>query len=95
MAQTPNASTFRNSLTIAGTNGTLKGRFTGTAVAGQLQAKTGTLTDAVALSGYLTPANYPPVVFSIMVNQTGQSTDTLRRAIDDMVLGLSRLRSCS
>lgn len=94
MAQTPNASTFRNSLTIAGTNGTLKARFTGTAVAGQLQAKTGTLTDAVALSGYLTPANHPPVVFSIMVNQTGQSTDTLRRAIDDMVLGLSRLRSC-
>jgi D-alanyl-D-alanine carboxypeptidase/D-alanyl-D-alanine-endopeptidase (penicillin-binding protein 4) len=94
MHRSPAASTFRNSLTVAATNGTLKSRFQGTAVAGQLQGKTGTLTDALALSGYLTPPNYPPLVFSIMVNQTGQSTDVLRRAIDDMVLGLSRLRPC-
>lgn len=95
MQQSPYANLFRNSLTVAGKTGTLKNRLVGTAAAGQLQGKTGTLTDAVSLSGYLRPAQFDPLVFSVMVNQTDQSASVLRRAIDEIVLVLTRLRQCS
>jgi D-alanyl-D-alanine carboxypeptidase/D-alanyl-D-alanine-endopeptidase (penicillin-binding protein 4) len=94
MQQSHHATLFRNSLTVAGRNGTLKSRLVGSAAAGQLQGKTGTLTDAVSLSGYLSPPNFSPLVFSIMVNQTGQPTADLRQAIDQIVLTLTRLRTC-
>jgi serine-type D-Ala-D-Ala carboxypeptidase/endopeptidase (penicillin-binding protein 4) len=94
MAQAPEASVFRNSLTVAGINGTLKSRLLGTPAQGQLQGKTGTLTDAVSLSGYLSVPGAPQIVFSLMVNQSGQSTTTLRTAIDQLVVVLTRLRQC-
>lgn len=94
MAQTPQASVYRASLPTAGVNGTLKRRFLNTPVQGNLQAKTGTLTGVSALSGYLDVSGYQPLVFSIMVNQSEQSTATLRQAIDEIVLLLTRLRTC-
>ncbi len=92
MAQTPQGTVYRASLPIAGVSGTLKRRFRNTAAQGNLQAKTGTLTGVSALSGYLDVPNYQPLVFSIMVNQSDQSVETLRQAIDEIVLLLTRLR---
>jgi D-alanyl-D-alanine carboxypeptidase/D-alanyl-D-alanine-endopeptidase (penicillin-binding protein 4) len=94
MAQTPQATIYRASLPTAGANGTLGRRFLNTAAQGNLQAKTGTLTGASALSGYLDVPGYQPLVFSIMVNQSDQSPTTQRQAIDEIVLLLTRLRSC-
>jgi D-alanyl-D-alanine carboxypeptidase/D-alanyl-D-alanine-endopeptidase (penicillin-binding protein 4) len=94
MAATPNAATYRNSLTVAGSVGTLAGRFQGTAVAGNLQGKTGTLEGVSALAGYLALPDRPVLVFAILVNQSDQSSVVLRRAIDDIVLLLSRLDRC-
>jgi serine-type D-Ala-D-Ala carboxypeptidase/endopeptidase (penicillin-binding protein 4) len=94
MAQSPLAASYRASLTVAATNGTLKARFQNTPVAGQLQGKTGTLTDALALSGYLTPSQHPPLVFSILINQTGQPTEVLRPIIDQIVITLASLKRC-
>jgi len=94
MAGTPNAATYRNSLAVAGSVGTLAGRFQGTAVAGNLQGKTGSLEGVTALAGYLALPNRPVIVFAILVNQSDQPAAVLRGAIDDIVLLLSRLERC-
>ncbi len=94
MAKTPVASVYRASLPIAGKNGTLRSRFRGTPAEGIVQAKTGTLTGAVSLSGYVNGAKYEPLVFSIMVNQSEQSVSVLRQAIDEVVVLLTQLQRC-
>lgn len=94
MAKSPEAATYRASLPIAGVNGTLQNRFRNTPAQGILQAKTGTLSGVSALSGYLSSPNYSPLVFSILVNQSDQPSPVLRQAIDQIVLLLTRLRSC-
>ena len=93
MALQPEAQTFRRSLAVAGRSGTLTNRMGNTSAAGVVSAKTGTLQGAVGLSGYINPPNYVPLVFSIIVN-SDNSASTLRGAIDEMVVILSRLRNC-
>jgi serine-type D-Ala-D-Ala carboxypeptidase/endopeptidase (penicillin-binding protein 4) len=92
MDKSPYAQIYRQSLPASGVNGTLKNRF-GNAV-NLVQAKTGTMTGVVALSGYITPKNYQPLVFSIIVNQSNQKAIATRQAVDEVVLLLTRLRRC-
>ena len=94
MAQTPQASVYRASLPTAGVTGSLQHRFLNTTAQGNLHAKTGTLSGVSALSGYLDVPGSQPLVVSIMVNQSDQSTTTLRQAIDEIVVLLTRLGSC-
>jgi len=94
IAKTPVANIYRASLPVAGVSGTLKNRFQNTPAQGIFQAKTGTMSGVVALSGYLTPPTYQPLVVSILVNQSDQSAATIRQAMDEVVVLLTRLRSC-
>lgn len=94
MANSPLAPIYRASLSVAGINGTLQNRFRETAAEGILQGKTGTMSGVVALSGYLDPRDYEPLVFSIIVNESDQPAATIRQAIDEIVLLLTRLHSC-
>ena len=94
MALSPLAPIYRASLSVAGINGTLQNRFRETAAEGILQGKTGTMSGVVALSGYLDSLNYEPLVFSIIVNESDQPAATIRQATDEIVLLLTRLRSC-
>lgn len=94
MAKSSEAEIYRNSLAVSGEKGTLQRRFIETAVVGNLQGKTGTLTGVSALSGYLNVPNYQPLVFSIMVNYTDQSSTNLRKAIDEIVILMSGLHRC-
>ena len=59
---------FRDSLPIAGVDGTLKNRFKNSAAVGNLRAKTGTLRHVNTLSGYVTNRSGERLVFSIMLN---------------------------
>jgi D-alanyl-D-alanine carboxypeptidase/D-alanyl-D-alanine-endopeptidase (penicillin-binding protein 4) len=59
---------FKNTLPVAGVDGTLTNRFRNSPLKGKLWAKTGTLNETVALSGYLTSASGRSLVFSVMVN---------------------------
>jgi serine-type D-Ala-D-Ala carboxypeptidase/endopeptidase (penicillin-binding protein 4) len=93
MRWVPEAQRFYASLPIAALNGTLQNRFVNTALAGRVHAKTGTLTGVRALSGYLEHPLYGSIVFSILVNQPQQS-DSLRRAIDEIVVTLGQLTPC-
>lgn len=56
------------SLPVAGQDGTLKNRMRGTFTAGNVRAKTGTLTGISSLAGYCTAANGHQICFSI-INQ--------------------------
>ncbi len=94
MTQTPESEIYRNSLAVAGVSGTLKERFQNTPLQGNLQAKTGTLAGISALSGYLFISNYQPLVFSIIVNQSDQTNSSLRQAIDEIMVILSKVRNC-
>ncbi len=94
MASSPNAVVFQNSLPVAGVSGTLKSRFRNTAAQGRVQAKTGTISGVVALSGYATPPNFAPLTFSILANSGSASASTMRSATDEMVVTLMRLRRC-
>jgi D-alanyl-D-alanine carboxypeptidase/D-alanyl-D-alanine-endopeptidase (penicillin-binding protein 4) len=65
--------TWYDALPIAGVSermvgGTLRSRMTGTRAAGNVHAKTGSLTAVSGLSGYVTAADGEPLVFSIVQN---------------------------
>jgi D-alanyl-D-alanine carboxypeptidase/D-alanyl-D-alanine-endopeptidase (penicillin-binding protein 4) len=74
---------FVNSLAVAGRSGTLARRMRGTAAARRCYAKTGTLNNVSALSGYCfrgPRSEENAVVFSLLMN--GVNTDRARRAQD-------------
>ncbi|HEY6740016.1 MAG TPA: D-alanyl-D-alanine carboxypeptidase/D-alanyl-D-alanine-endopeptidase, partial [Actinopolymorphaceae bacterium] len=65
--------TWYDSLPVAGIDdrwigGTLRSRMRGTPAEGNVHAKTGTLTGATGLSGYVTDADGEPLVFSVIHN---------------------------
>ncbi|MGM1060397.1 D-alanyl-D-alanine carboxypeptidase/D-alanyl-D-alanine endopeptidase [Saccharothrix sp. Mg75] len=62
--------------------GTLRNRMAGTAAAGNLRAKTGSMTGVSALSGYVTNADGRELVFSLMMNNFVSSVP---RDIEDAV----------
>lgn len=93
IALLPEGQIYRRSLPVAGVSGTLEDRFRNTPAQGIVLAKTGTISGVVALSGYVTPRNYSPLVFSILVN-SGYSASSVRSAVDEAVVLLTRLRSC-
>lgn len=86
--QSKYAQVWRDSLTIGGIDGTLKNRFIGTAAAGNIRGKTGTIDQVSALSGYMTTAAGEPVVLSIIVN--GVAETRMRTSLaDDIVVSLA------
>ena len=62
---------------IAGVDGTLKKRMRGTAAAGNVRAKTGTVKGVSSLAGYLTASNGHLLCFSI-INNGGLSNGPMR-----------------
>ncbi|MGI8648019.1 MAG: D-alanyl-D-alanine carboxypeptidase/D-alanyl-D-alanine endopeptidase [Mycobacteriales bacterium] len=72
---------YYKALPIAGepeglVGGTLTSRMVGTPAAGNVHAKTGSLTGATALSGYVRDPNQRLIVFSIFFNNYAQPTPT-------------------
>jgi D-alanyl-D-alanine carboxypeptidase/D-alanyl-D-alanine-endopeptidase (penicillin-binding protein 4) len=59
---------FREALPVAGVDGTLRNRMKGTPAQGNARAKTGTLSSATSLSGYVISAAGERLVFSLMIN---------------------------
>ncbi len=77
--------TFRASLPVACIDGTMKARFCGTAGSGVVIAKTGTIDNVSALSGYAVTASGRKVVFSFLLNGL-RSSGAGRLAIDKALL---------
>jgi D-alanyl-D-alanine carboxypeptidase/D-alanyl-D-alanine-endopeptidase (penicillin-binding protein 4) len=73
-------------LAIGGVDGTLHKRFHEIRLRRAVRAKTGTLDDAIALSGYvLAPPGKNTVAFSILFNHVAGHADSARRAADKLV----------
>ena len=73
---------WRDTLPVAGVDGTLINRFKTSPLKGHLWAKTGTHTEANSLSGYLTAASGKTLAFSILVNGHRPGSDVELEAID-------------
>ena len=78
----PWGAAWRNTLPVAGVDGTLDGRFKDSPLKGKMWAKTGTLNEVNALSGYLTAASGRTLAFSILVNSRRPGSDAEQQAID-------------
>jgi D-alanyl-D-alanine carboxypeptidase/D-alanyl-D-alanine-endopeptidase (penicillin-binding protein 4) len=76
------ASVFRDALPIAGVDGTLKNRLKGTLAENNLRAKTGTISSAMSLSGYVRDAAGEELVFSIIVNNYPEDLNPRASCID-------------
>lgn len=77
--------TWRDSMPIAGVDGTLRSRMKGTAAEGNVRAKTGTISNVRALSGYLTTADGEELVFSFVVNGHLETSRATERITDDVL----------
>lgn len=86
--QSKYAPVWRDSLTIAGVDGTLANRLKGTAAAGNLRGKTGTIDQVSALSGYVKTAGGEELVLSIIVNGVAEQRQRTSLA-DDIVVSLA------
>jgi D-alanyl-D-alanine carboxypeptidase/D-alanyl-D-alanine-endopeptidase (penicillin-binding protein 4) len=86
--QSKYAQTWRDSLSIGGVDGTLKNRFKGTAAAGNIRGKTGTLDQVSALSGYMTTIRGEQIIISIIVNGVAEPRQRTS-LIDDIVVSLA------
>ncbi|MEO6418447.1 MAG: D-alanyl-D-alanine carboxypeptidase/D-alanyl-D-alanine-endopeptidase, partial [Polyangiaceae bacterium] len=77
---------FVAQLSIGGVDGTLHKRFRGERIRRAVRAKTGTLDDAIALSGYvLGPPGKGPIAFSILFNHVSGKASAARIAADGLV----------
>ena len=92
MARRDDYRVFRRSLAVAGVDGTLKHRMRGTAAAGNVRAKTGTLNDASSLSGYVTTSNGHLLSFSMLMNGHPVNVTRAHAAQDAVAALLARSR---
>ena len=85
-----NAEAFRNSLPIAGREGTVADRMRGSAAEGNCAAKTGTLDGVSALSGYCDAGGGHTIAFSVLNN--GVDVNAARVAQDRIAAAIARYR---
>ena len=79
---------YKSTLPVGGVDGTLAGRFDGP-MKGRVFAKTGTLGEVNALSGYLTARSGKTLVFSVLVNDHDPLTNAARVAMDKIVTAIA------
>jgi D-alanyl-D-alanine carboxypeptidase/D-alanyl-D-alanine-endopeptidase (penicillin-binding protein 4) len=83
------ATVFRDALPIAGVDGTLRNRMRGTPAENNLRAKTGSLSSAASLAGYVTTAAGEKLAFAIMVNNYPREVDARAACIDPIAVLLA------
>jgi D-alanyl-D-alanine carboxypeptidase len=83
----PTTDAWLRSLSVAGTDGTLRSRFRGTNAAGRIFGKTGTLSTAIALSGVLDLDPQRPLAFALVTNSDAPLLKPYVRRAHELVLG--------
>ncbi|MEO8362448.1 MAG: D-alanyl-D-alanine carboxypeptidase/D-alanyl-D-alanine-endopeptidase [Vicinamibacteria bacterium] len=92
MAKHRLAKPFRDSLPIAGVDGTLRRRMIGTKAEGHVFAKTGSLSNVNALAGYIDTTGGRHLAFSIIVNNHTRPSREATQAVDEICALLADLR---
>lgn len=85
------ATSFRASLAVTGSTGTVKSRMRGTPAAGRCQVKTGTLRGVSALAGYCLAAGGRDIGFALMFNRA--NTHVAKAREDRIAAAIARLSS--
>ena len=80
---------WKASLPVGGEDGSLEARFAKAPLKDHVFAKTGTLGEARALSGYLECASGRTVIFSIMVGNHLPGTNADREVMDKIVAAIA------
>lgn len=88
-ATQPWFSTWKATLPVGGEDGTLRARFPGAPMKDHVFAKTGTLSEARALSGYIDCASGQTLIFSVMVNAHTPRTSDDMKAMDRIVSAIA------
>ncbi|MGE0393268.1 MAG: D-alanyl-D-alanine carboxypeptidase/D-alanyl-D-alanine-endopeptidase [Vicinamibacterales bacterium] len=86
------ASPLVAALPVAGVDGTLAERMTDTAAAGNVRAKTGTMTHVRSLAGYVTTADGEPLAFAIVANNFEGPAAGVTATIDAIAARLAAFR---
>jgi serine-type D-Ala-D-Ala carboxypeptidase/endopeptidase (penicillin-binding protein 4) len=81
-AKQPWGQEWRNTLPVAGVDGTLQNRFQNSPLKGKMWAKTGTLDEVNTLSGYLTAASGKTLAFSVLINGRRPGSDAEAQAVE-------------
>jgi D-alanyl-D-alanine carboxypeptidase/D-alanyl-D-alanine-endopeptidase (penicillin-binding protein 4) len=81
---------FLAALPVGGHDGTLDTRMKGTPLAGRVQAKTGTIANMRALSGFLTTESGEKIVFSIIANHFTAPNNAIDAIAEQALLRLVR-----
>ena len=89
MYQSKEREVWTSLLPVGGQDGTLAARFAGQPAARRIHAKTGTLTHASALSGYVQSATRGTLAFSILANNYDTPAADVRALIDRIALALA------
>ena len=76
---------FYESLAVGGRSGTIQRRFRSGDARGNVHAKTGYISGARTLSGYVTAENGHVIAFSLMCNHYSVSTSRVNQAQDAIV----------
>jgi len=82
-------SPFDASLPIAGRDGSLANRMKGTRAEGNARAKTGSMSNVRALSGYVTSGSGEPLVFAILANNFDVPAPAITSVVDAIVVRLA------
>jgi D-alanyl-D-alanine carboxypeptidase/D-alanyl-D-alanine-endopeptidase (penicillin-binding protein 4) len=84
MYKSPEIVTFRDSLPLAGFNGTMRERLEEPEYRGKVRAKTGYIAGASGLSGYAMTANGKTLIFSMVFNHINGYRYSIRPLQDDI-----------
>jgi D-alanyl-D-alanine carboxypeptidase/D-alanyl-D-alanine-endopeptidase (penicillin-binding protein 4) len=76
---------FMATLPVGGQDGSIERRFVGTPASGNVRAKTGSISNVRALSGFVTTLDGEPLVFSIIANHFTVPRTAIDAAIDEAV----------
>ncbi len=82
---------YEASFPVAGVDGTLERRMRGTPAEGNVKAKTGTLTGARSLSGYVRTRDGELVMFSMLANNFTTSVNEVTRVQDVLASALASM----
>jgi serine-type D-Ala-D-Ala carboxypeptidase/endopeptidase (penicillin-binding protein 4) len=84
---------YESTLPIAGRDGTLENRMKGTAAEGRALVKTGSMTAARSVAGYVRTADGQLVAFAILANNFDNSSAVINAATDEIIVRLAAYRS--
>lgn len=88
MARHPHARAFRDSLPVAGVDGSLRNRLKGTRAQGRLQAKTGWRRQTSSLAGYATAGGGDELAFAVLLGDHTLDSQEAGTLLDRIALAI-------